>query len=386
VRFEDVEGLILVRATLTSVAGRDTSGDFVLDTGAGSLGIDLELARALGLVTGGAGVGATGHTGRPLPRLALGTLEIDQVAPVLVLDIAMIRRVTGRRILGILGPALFARRVLVLDYREQTLAMLPPEPGGRAEGLRIALSREARAVPFRLVGDGKVVLRGRIGSSGAAPPAGWLDLIVDTGATKSVFFREALDRHVPGWTTWPAMRGLSGRTLVGDSRTRIVRVPEIRLDARGDDVLRSDMAAAVIEGDLGRMVSLTVGEPIDGLLGYTFFKHFRVALDYAGRRMWLDPAHGAVPDRPHEYCHVGLQLEEFDGVLRVVGVVEGSPADQAEILKGDEMIALDGEEVAELDVVTVARRLRGPPGSAVSLTLRRGDREWSRRLVRRCLL
>ena len=40
------------------------------------------------------------------------------------------------------------------------------------------------------------------------------------------------------------------------------------------------MDAAVIGGDLPGLLEAAVREPVDGLLGYSFLKHFRVAMDY----------------------------------------------------------------------------------------------------------
>ena len=48
---ENIEGVVLVRATLTGPSGRDTTGALVVDTGAGFLGVDDELAHILGLTT-----------------------------------------------------------------------------------------------------------------------------------------------------------------------------------------------------------------------------------------------------------------------------------------------------------------------------------------------
>jgi carboxyl-terminal processing protease len=129
-----------------------------------------------------------------------------------------------------------------------------------------------------------------------------------------------------------------------------------------------------------------VGEPVDGLLGYSFLKHYRIALDFPRGRLWFDPSRGDVVDRIEEYSHPGLQLENVRGGVRVFAVAEGSPAARAGIRAGDELMAIDGESVSGLDVVTVARRLEGSPGTALSLKLRRGSREWLCRLVRRRLL
>jgi C-terminal processing protease CtpA/Prc len=125
---------------------------------------------------------------------------------------------------------------------------------------------------------------------------------------------------------------------------------------------------------------------VDGLLGYSFLKHYRIALDFPRGLLWLDPSRGDVVDRPEEYSHPGLQLESVDGRVRIAAVADESPAARAGIRAGDELVAIDGESVSDLDVVAVARRLEGDPGKALSLELRRGSREWVCRVLRRRLL
>jgi predicted aspartyl protease len=384
--FEDLEGVILLRARLIPTSGRDTSGLFVLDTGAGFLALDLELARRLGIADS-AVAAAVDLTARPLARLELGSLQMDQVSPVLTVDAGVVRRVTGRPILGLLGQALFRDRVVLLDYRENTLLLLPPEadPDPALAGPRAVMSANAVGVPFRLAGDGKVLVPARVTGRAGQPPAE-LSLIVDTGATKAVLFRAALDRHLPGWTAWPALRGLGAPTLTGDASAELVRVPGIELRGLKGSVSRPGVDAAVLGGDLGEVLAADVGEPVDGLLGYSFLKHFRIALDYPRHLLWLDPSRGDVADRLEEYCHPGLQLEDVGGVVRVFAVAEGSPAARVGVRAGDELVALDGESVAGLDVSTIARRLEGAAGSRLLMRLRRGQHEWTCRLVRRQLL
>jgi hypothetical protein len=386
-RFEDLEGAILVRANLVPASGRDTSGVFVLDTGAGFLALDLGLARLLGTADTGAGPAAVDLAARPLARLELGGLQMDQVSPVLTVDAGVIRRVTGRPVLGLLGQALFRDRVVVLDYLEGTLVILPPEPAptGPSPVAGLALSATAVAVPFRLAGDGKVLVSAWV-TSRVGRPAGKLTLIVDTGATKSVFFRAALDRCLSGWTAWPSLRGLGAPTLVGDASAEMVRVTGIELGAPGGTVARSGVDAAVLRSDLGPALADDVGEPVDGLLGYSFLKHFRIALDFPRGLLWLDPSRGDVRDRLEEYSQPGLQLESVGAGVRIFAVAEGSPAALAGIRSGDEVVAIDGESVSDLDVVMIARRLEGAPGTMLSLGLRRGPRAWTCRLVRRRLL
>jgi S1-C subfamily serine protease len=156
--------------------------------------------------------------------------------------------------------------------------------------------------------------------------------------------------------------------------------------SRRSSAARSGMDAAVLAGALGEVLADDVGEPVDGLLGYSFLKHFRIALDFPRGLLWLDPSRGDVRDRLEEYSHPGLQLESVDERVRVFAVAEGSPAARAGIRVGDELVAINGESVSDLDVVTVARRLEGASGTTLLLGLRRGQREWICRLVRRRLL
>ena len=409
--FENLEGAILVSASLRGANGRDTTGLFVLDTGAGFLALDHALARTLGLADDTTATAGVGLVARPVPRFTLGGLQFDQVSPVLTVDGGVIRRVTDRPVLGLIGGSVLADRIVWLDYRAGIGALVPPieRAGTRADSAHAGsaddvdgshadsahaagpvrpafLSVRAVSVPFRLEGGGKILVRAR--ASDPRPPrfGRVLTLILDTGATKSVFFEGALAARVPQARSWRSLRGLTAPTLIGTSEAWMVRVPEIELEGTGGPVRARGMDAAVIRSELETVLSQAVGEPVHGLLGYSFLKGYRVALDYPGRTLWLDPIPGTGDERPHEYSHVGTQLERVAGAARVVAVAQGSPAARAGIAPGDEVVAIDGEPATAFDVVTLARRLEGPPGSRVTLTVRRGSHERTYRLVRRQLL
>src|SRR5205814_10672854 len=131
-------------------------------------------------------------------------------------------------------------------------------------------------------------------------------LIVDTGATKSVLFEEVLGERVPGSRSWRSLRGLSAPTLFGSSRARVVLIPTLELplaeggrnrpDHPPTRTLRSgsgpfltvrDLDAVVIRNELSQALSAAVHRPVDGLLGYSFLKRYRVAFDYPHRVLWL---------------------------------------------------------------------------------------------------
>jgi carboxyl-terminal processing protease len=70
------------------------------------------------------------------------------------------------------------------------------------------------------------------------------------------------------------------------------------------------------------------------------------------------------------YPGVGIEVAAANGVVRVLKPLEGSPAREAGVLAGDEIVAIDGTEVGA-DLAGAIARLRGESGSLVRLSIRR---------------
>jgi predicted aspartyl protease len=383
-KFENLEGAILLSGTVRGVS-RDTTGLFLLDTGAGYVALDLPLAQLLELADSSAEIADVVLSHRPIPRLELGALQMDQVGPILTIDGGIIRRVTDRPVLGLLGQGIFADRALVIDYQSGSLVIAPSAAGSSA-WLGRQLSPRAISVRFRLKGDGKILVHARVANVLPLKMSPLMTLILDTGATKTVLFERALARKLPVSSRWPRLRGISAPTLMGTDSASILRVPVLEVMGSSGNARQSDTDAAVMETALQAELSEAVGEPVQGLLGYSFLRRFLVAIDYPARTLWLDPLAVGRDQRTYEYSHVGLQIERVAGAARVVGVVTDSPAGRAGITVGDDLVAINGVSTRTLDIVEAARRLEGRPGSRVTLTLRRGDRERAYALVRRRLL
>ncbi len=390
---EDLDGLILLRATLHGDAGRDTSGDLVLDTGAPYLALDRHVAFALGIADSLSAAGAIELAPHRLGRLEIGAVQFDQVAPVLSVDAEVVRRVTDRDVLGLLGQRVLAPYILWIDFEGETIALVPAggeranEPATVASRRRLpGLSPRARAVPFRLAGDGKLLVRARLTEANGRMTSGGMTLALDTGASKTVLFEPALARIAPRSASWPALRGLSAPTLFGDDEARIVRVPRIAVEGVTGGVEVRDMDAAVMRGELAEVLERAVGEPVHGLLGYSFLRRFRVAIDFRRLIVWLDPAEVGRDARPYEYSQIGLQVERTEGAIQIVAVAEATPAAEAGLARGDVIESLDGEDARAMDLLTLLRRLEGPPGSRVTLGVRHGGTRRTLTLSRRQLL
>jgi carboxyl-terminal processing protease len=81
---------------------------------------------------------------------------------------------------------------------------------------------------------------------------------------------------------------------------------------------------------------------------------------------------------------IGVQVEEVDGRIVVVAPIAGTPGERAGILRGDALVKVDGADVRGLKLDQFIGRLRGKPGTEVTVTIERGApaRELEYRLKR----
>ena len=87
---------------------------------------------------------------------------------------------------------------------------------------------------------------------------------------------------------------------------------------------------------------------------------------------FLDPAQYAAmkSEAQGEFGGVGVELVKRADGARVVELYEGSPAVDAGLEVGDTILAVGGEATAKLSLAEIARRIKGPIGTAVRLTVR----------------
>jgi carboxyl-terminal processing protease len=71
---------------------------------------------------------------------------------------------------------------------------------------------------------------------------------------------------------------------------------------------------------------------------------------------------------------IGVELTLEGKIPEVIAPIEGTPAANAGIEPGDRIIRIDTQPTAGMDPEEVVKRLRGPAGSRVTLTIARADR------------
>src|SRR6516165_10221506 len=92
------------------------------------------------------------------------------------------------------------------------------------------------------------------------------------------------------------------------------------------------------------------------------------------RSSFIDEAAFKASQKPanDDAATLGLAMTIESGQLKVISPQDGSPAAQAGIRPGDVIFTIDKEPVYDLTLVEAEQKLRGPTGSEIQLTLRRG--------------
>jgi carboxyl-terminal processing protease len=72
-----------------------------------------------------------------------------------------------------------------------------------------------------------------------------------------------------------------------------------------------------------------------------------------------------------EYEGIGAYVDTTQDFLTVVSPIVGSPAEKAGLKTGDQIIAIDGQDLTGMNPELVRQKVLGPAGSTVHLTIRR---------------
>jgi hypothetical protein len=198
-----------------------------------------------------------------LDRLDVGPIRLEGLNA-LVLDPLQLPPVTVAPD-GILGYGFFRDYRLVIDYPAQVLEFAPSLGANGSPGTPIELGSPK---PF-------IILDVAVNDGPGRP------FVFDTGASGTTV-SPALAGEL-GLTLQPCDAvGISGKLEAGTARVR-------RLAATG--MTEDDAEVAVI--DLFGPISEAAGRPIEGVLGYPFFRSSRLEIDYPARRLLLTPAAAA---------------------------------------------------------------------------------------------
>lgn len=341
---------------------------FILDTGAEPTVLDVGLADALGLAVTdagaqtGAGRGSMRQGRTRDVRLRVG--EVPLVAPTAVVGPidSTLARFTGRAAPGIVGSQFFREHVVEIDFRTRTLTLHAPATY-RYRGTGVV-------VPLRMWGGVPIVDGALVAPGGRKISA---RLLVDLGTKATLLVAEPFIVRNRLMDAFPRrVVNTLGAGIGGETRYAFVRLPRLAVGA-GDGVAADGVVAGLsVEGTLR-------SEGYDALLGAEFLRRHRVIFDYARDRMILEPSPAAGP--PAELDMSGAYFTAHGPARRrfeVLHVVDGSPAAEAGLREGDELVLADGRAAGDYTLGALRDLLRSGAGREVRLVVARGGERLER--------
>lgn len=80
---------------------------------------------------------------------------------------------------------------------------------------------------------------------------------------------------------------------------------------------------------------------------------------------------------------IGVNIASVAGKIHIVNVMDGTPAQFANLLPDDIILSVDNKEVNGLSLFEVANLVRGPENSFVDITILRGNNKLTKKIIRK---
>jgi len=105
--------------------------------------------------------------------------------------------------------------------------------------------------------------------------------------------------------------------------------------------------------------------------GGDILNRFEVTLDLQHDSMYLKPERTFQPDA-YEFVTIGIQFFKSNAdAFSVVAVWKHSPAEEAGVVIGDRIVAVNGHSAVDLDLQAFVDQLHGPAGTPIVMEIER---------------
>jgi len=82
-------------------------------------------------------------------------------------------------------------------------------------------------------------------------------------------------------------------------------------------------------------------------------------------------------------CGIGVNIASIAGKIQIVNIIEGTPAQNANLQAGDIIIDIDGKDANGLSISEVANLVRGPENTPVQITILRNNDKFVKKIIRK---
>ena len=351
VPFEYVDHQILISGALDA----HKNLTFLFDTGASAPVIDRSIdirAYHLGDTTIQEAEGVTSAESVWVSDLSVGAdanqARVHNMA-VLITDLSQISHVLGHKVDGIIGIPFCAGFVVEIDYVKHVLRFY----NSRTYSIAQRVGDGQRAFTFDMT---PMNLRRRASTllmSGRLHSRYDYDFLLDTGFGGYLSVAHAAAQEAG---------------LIKDDTPRVSATSYGVTRSFHSDKIR---APFLMLGDInlsGRVVSVdyrnndVLGQT--GIVGNRLLQNYRVTLDYPRRKLLLERVTAKEEPDDAETPSFGLVIRTSSRIVLVDTVKKNSPAFRAGMKPGDEIVSIDGHEVAQMSSGEVSGMLAAGSGAA----------------------
>lgn len=371
VPFELYNNLMVIKITIN----KSDTLNFVMDTGV-SMNIltDPDVAASLGLnyvrkidITGlGEGEMLSARVAINNEINMTGIVANGQNVVSLEQDVLAMSSYVGMPVHGVLGYDIFKNFIVKINYKDRVLTLYDPKHYK-------VKKRHGTRLPITLEG-GKPYIEAEITQQNGEKSI--VKLIVDTGAGNGLLLErtENCKIEVPVTSNYRLLgRGLGGKIWGYEGR-----INELCL---GDYSLKNVISSFPDSNKMRSKVIKLTGR--SGNLGCEILKRFDVVFNYGQNYIALKPNKKHILEQPFERDMSGMIIRahgpKFNNFF-VETVDKGSPAYQAGIQAGDEIVVINKRMYHHLKLDEIYRMLNKDEGKEVLLVMKRGDEIYSTQL------
>lgn len=339
--------------------------NFILDTGVGvTLITDPTLKDSLRLSSGVnisiAGMGSDSDLKAFIAsglRMRMGQTSAQNVqVAVLSEDVFNLSSYIGIPIYGILGYQFFNSFVVHIRYSEKRVIVqnFVDFKYRKSYGSPIAIKVEGQKPYLTTVAH--------LQNNNKVP----VKLIIDTGAGHALSLEQESNSAIQVPT--PSIAAQLGKGLSGTINGRLGRIQSFSLN---QFQLTNVLTSFPNYQDVGAKVFLVAR---NGNVGNELLKRFNVVFDYKRQVMYLRPNAQFREPFEHDMCGIDLVASGNEYRRFIVNYVEpDSPAAEAGILPGDEVISINLTAAAAMTISKIDQLFHSRPGYNILLGIQRGD-------------
>lgn len=342
--------------------------NFILDTGVSTIILtdpnvahkqNMQFARQVTIT--GAGEGESLNAAvvlRNTIRMG-GMTAYNQNIVVLEEDKLALSEYVGIPIHGIFGYDVFSNFVVTIDFAMRDILLEYPTKYryNKKKGEKYPIVIE-NAKPY--LTDIAIV------ENGLEVP---LKLLIDTGAGHAISINKMANEHIH--LPDKLVRVQLGRGLSGIINGTLGRVDKLRL---GKLEIDNIVASFPDSSSYGGKVSSTLSK--QGGIGCELLRRFRVTFNYTDGYIVLKPVKRKMKE-PFEHNMSGMEIvargKDFKDFF-IEKVVENSPAHEAGLFDGDQIILINNHNAHEMTISEIYKLFQKGEGKEISILAKRGDR------------